>query len=87
MNLVNYFCLGAQRKGLGRAASNTIVPSRKKKKERDDKKVPGGIWLRLMFEPASGFRSRGFRMLDRVFSRAETGGECRLGSWVGLTLH
>lgn len=32
MNLVNYFCLGTQRKGLGRAASNTIVLSRKKKK-------------------------------------------------------
>lgn len=31
VNPVNYFCLGAQRKGLGRAASKTIVPSRKKK--------------------------------------------------------
>jgi len=30
MNPVNYFCLGAKRKGLGRAASNTIVPGRKK---------------------------------------------------------
>lgn len=33
-NLVNYFCLAAQRKGLGRALSKSIVPGRKKKKKR-----------------------------------------------------
>lgn len=33
-NLVNYFCLAAQRKGLGRALSKSIVPGRKKKKKK-----------------------------------------------------
>lgn len=47
--------------------------------------MPGGIWLRLTFEPASGFRSRGFRTHGRAFSRLK---QVRNVIWGhGLTLH
>lgn len=65
MNLVNYFCLGAQRKGLGRAASNTIVPSRKKKKK--------GMIKKCLEEFGSGLCLNQHRVSEAEASGCSTG--------------
>lgn len=79
VNPVNYFCLGEQRKWLERAASNAIVPCRKK---WDDKNVPEGIWLGNR-QQVSEAETAGCTV--RAFSQVESDGG-RHGVVAGLTL-